>query len=76
MLEEHDVDILDSHFGGFIGLPVHGCWKRIKTALVELGTTPNKQSTPLVCDVCNCLSTPTNEVHPVNICFKCYEDAH
>jgi hypothetical protein len=36
----------------------------------------NKQSTPLVCDVCNCLSTQTNEVHPVNICYKCYEDAH
>lgn len=30
---------------------VRSSWNRIKTALVELGKSPNKQSTPL-CDGC------------------------
>lgn len=49
--------------------PYRKSWQRIKTALAELGTTPNKQSPPLVCDGCG---NEMDECNKVNICHDCY----
>lgn len=48
-----DIKIVDREFieEGFSSNGVWCAWSRIKTALLELGTTPNKASTPCKCVV-------------------------
>lgn len=51
-------------------------WEAATKAAEERFTSHNKQSTPLKCDHCGKLDSPSGAVVSTPSCFACYERAH